>query len=265
MKLKRWIVPSIVTASVLISGGSVFAATAARHGQYATNWSSVTGNATSNAGSAGPSVNGGGGYGMMGGYGSGANGGGGYGMMGGYGSGANGSGGYGMMGGYGARGANRSLVNNAQLSQLVQQGEAGAVIDRKTNTVTYKGQNVTLVALASPHGKPNMTWEIDGLVNPTVVVSSKAQVRVTLVNTDWGYMHGFEVTTTPPPYPFMSMMAINTDFLLTPLPQRTTKSLQSAQYDTTAGLLNLRAGTYYYLCPVPGHAQQGMHGTLRIT
>ena len=247
MKLRHWIVPSIVATSVLIAGGSVFAATAARHGQYATNWSNVTGHATSNAGSAGPGANGGGGYGMMGGYGSGTNG-----------------GGYGMVGGYGS-GANRSLVNNAQLNQLVRQGEAGAIINRKTNTVTYKGQNVTLVALASPHGKPNMTWEIDGLVNPTVVVSSKAQVRVTLVNTDWGYMHGFEVTTSPPPYPFMSMMAINTDFFLMPLPPRTTKSLPSAQYDATSGLLNLRAGTYYYLCPVPGHAQQGMHGTLRVT
>jgi len=239
MKLKHWIVSSIVATSVLIVGGSVFAATVARHGQYAINWSAMMDQAPSNAGSAD--------YGMMGGYGAGANG-----------------GGYGMMGGYGA-GANRSLVNNAQLNQLVRQGEAGAIINRKANTVTYRNQSVTLVALASPHGKPNMTWEIDGLVNPTVVVSSKAQVRVTLVNTDWGYLHGVEVTTTPPPYPFMSMMAINTDFLLTPLPQRTTKALPSAQYDTTSGLLNLRAGTYYYLCPVPGHAQQGMHGTLRVT
>ena len=248
MKLKRWVMPSIVTASVLIAGGSVFAVTAAYHGQYANIWPTVTGQATSN----------------VGGYGSGANGGGGYGMMGGYGSGANGGGGYGMMGGYGSS-ANRSLVNNAQLSQLVRQGEAGAIIDRKTNTVTYKNQSVTLVALASPHGKPNMTWEIDGLVNPTVVVSSKAQVRVTLINTDWGYMHGFEVTTTPPPYPFMSMMFINNDFFLTPLPPRTTKSLTTARDDATSGVLNLRPGTYHYLCPVPGHAQQGMHGTLRIT
>ena len=232
MKLKRWVMPSIVTASVLIAGGSVFAVTAAYHGQYANIWPTVTGQATSNVG--------------------------------GYGSGANGGGGYGMMGGYGSS-ANRSLVNNAQLSQLVRQGEAGAIIDRKTNTVTYKNQSVTLVALASPHGKPNMTWEIDGLVNPTVVVSSKAQVRVTLINTDWGYMHGFEVTTTPPPYPFMSMMFINNDFFLTPLPPRTTKSLTTARDDATSGVLNLRPGTYHYLCPVPGHAQQGMHGTLRIT
>lgn len=174
------------------------------------------------------------------------------------------SGWYGMMGS-GAQGTNRSLVNNVQLIQLVRQGETGAIIDRKTNTVTYKNQSVTLVALASPHGKPNMTWEIDGLVNPTVVVSSKAQVRLTLVNTDWGYMHGFEVTASLPPYPFMSMMAVNNDFLLMPLPQRTTKSLTSAQYDSTSGLLNLRPGTYYYLCPVPGHAQQGMYGEIIVS
>ena len=65
MKLKHWIVPSIVAASVLIAGGSVFAATATHHGQYATNWSTVTGHAASNVGSVGSGVNGGGGYGRM--------------------------------------------------------------------------------------------------------------------------------------------------------------------------------------------------------
>ena len=65
MKLKRWIVPSIVATSVLIAGGSVFAATATHHGQYATNWSNVTGHAASNVGSVGSGVNGGGGYGRM--------------------------------------------------------------------------------------------------------------------------------------------------------------------------------------------------------
>ena len=66
MKLKHWIVPSIVATSVLIAGGSVFAATSTHHGQYATNWSTVTGHATSNVGSAGSGVNGGGGYSRMG-------------------------------------------------------------------------------------------------------------------------------------------------------------------------------------------------------
>ncbi|WP_258110521.1 hypothetical protein [Alicyclobacillus sp. SP_1] len=81
MKLKHWIVPSIVATSVLIAGGSVFAATSAHHGQYAPNWSTVTGHATANVESAGSGVNGGGGYSRMESAGSGVNGSGGYSRM----------------------------------------------------------------------------------------------------------------------------------------------------------------------------------------
>ncbi|MDA8064657.1 MAG: plastocyanin/azurin family copper-binding protein [Thermaerobacter sp.] len=178
-----------------------------------------------------------------------------------------GEGGYGgmmggMLGGYGANG--RNLLGNSQLTALVRRGEQGAKLDAKTDTVTYTGSSVTLVALASPHGKPNMTWEIDGLVNPTVRVNPGARVKVELVNTDWGYLHGFELTTTPPPYPFMAMMGINNDFLVMPLPPRTSKDLATAQYYTRSSSFTAASGTYYYICPVPGHAAAGMFGKLVV-
>lgn len=171
--------------------------------------------------------------------------------------------GFGGMLGFGQN-ARLSLDSRFQLAQLVRQGERGAVINRLADSVSYSGKNVTLVALASPHGEPNMTWEIDGLVNPTVRVPAGADVRVVLVNTDWGYMHGFELTTTSPPYSFMAMMDINSDFLLMPLPERTTQALSTARYPVRSGQPHLSAGTYHYLCPVPGHAEQGMYGTLKV-
>ena len=167
-----------------------------------------------------------------------------------------------MMGG--STTSNGPAISNDQLQQLVKQGEVGATINKAAKTVTYTGTNVNLVALASPHGVPNMTWEIDGLVNPTITIPAGAIVHVTLVNPDWGYMHGFEVTTTPPPYSQMPMMSIHDDFMLPPLPQRTTQSLNTAKYYSRSGQLTLQKGTYYYLCPVPGHAQQGMYGVLKI-
>jgi rusticyanin len=174
------------------------------------------------------------------------------------------SGGFGgMMGDYGASGG-AGLINNARLGSLVRQGELGATIDQKANTVTYSGSTVTLVALASPHGKPNMTWEIDGLVNPTVVVRPGAHVTVDLVNTDWGYMHGFELTQTPPPYSFMVMMDISSNFSLMPLPERTTKDLSTAQFYNSTWSFTVTSGTYYYLCQFPGHAEQGMYGKLVV-
>ncbi len=171
----------------------------------------------------------------------------------------------GMMGGGPAAWRTGRLVDRAGLQNLVREGEAGVQINRKTNTVRYPGRSAMIVALASPHGKPDMTWEIDGLVNPTLVVRAGARLTVTLVNADWGYLHGFELTPTPPPYPFMAMMSSATWFVVPPLPERTTKSLTTARYYSQSAALTVRSGVYYYLCPVPGHAQQGMYGRLVVT
>ncbi len=169
-----------------------------------------------------------------------------------------------MMGGTGsANGSTR--ISAASVAALVRQGETGARIDRAADTITYRGRTALVVALASPHGAPNMTWEIDGLVNPTIRIPAGTRVTVDLVNTDWGYWHGFELTPTPPPYPDMAMMGIANQFLLMPLPERTTQNLATAQYATRSGRFTATRGTYYYLCPVPGHAQQGMYGKLVIS
>jgi rusticyanin len=156
-------------------------------------------------------------------------------------------------------------VSAGAVSSLVGRGEQGATVDTAANTVTYAGRSVTLVALASPHGKPNMTWEIDGLVNPTLTVAPEAQVTVMLVNTDWGYMHGFELTTTPPPYPEMAMAGVSDTFFLMPLPPRTEKDPATASYYTRSASFTAATGTYHYLCPVPGHAAAGMFGTLVVS
>ena len=173
---------------------------------------------------------------------------------------------YGAMGSSmtGGGGASGGAITNASLAALVSRGEQGASIDPTANTVTYGGQTVTLVALASPDGKPNMTWEIDGLVNPTVVVQPAAQLDLVLVNTDWGYMHGFELTTSPPPYPYMAMAGVADSFFLMPLPPRTTKDTATASYYTRSASFTTAAGTYHYLCPVPGHAAAGMFGKLIV-
>ncbi|QSO48659.1 hypothetical protein [Alicyclobacillus mengziensis] len=63
-----------------------------------------------------------------------------------------------MMGG--STTSNGPAISNAQLQQLVKQGEVGATINKAANTVTYTGTNVNLVALASPHGVLNMTWRL---------------------------------------------------------------------------------------------------------
>ena len=249
---RRWVVGGAALGlAVALSAGVAVAISSGAGGAVAARVTS----ATTSSGGAGTSGYTGGGA-MMGGAWGGAGANGGIGSM---------MGGTTMMGGGSSMMGGGDEISAGALSSLVRRGEQGATLDTAANTVTYTGRSVTLVALASPHGEPNMTWEIDGLVNPAVTVAPGAQVTVMLVNTDWGYMHGFELTTTPPPYPEMAMMGISDTFFLMPLPPRTEKDTATASYYTRSASFTAAAGTYHYLCPVPGHAAAGMFGTLVVS
>ena len=146
---------------------------------------------------------------------------------------------------------------------LSQQAAATATIDRQTNTITYHGAQVQIVALASPDTGPDMTWNVDGLVNPTIVIPKGAAVTVDFFNADTGTPHGWELTATPPPYQYMAMM-----YAGVALPGAFAMPVGGATAQTwfgrTVQFAAADAGTFYYLCPVPGHAAQGMFGKLVI-
>jgi rusticyanin len=146
---------------------------------------------------------------------------------------------------------------------LLEQVAATATIDRQANIITYSTQQVEMVALASPDSGPDMTWNVDGLVNPTVVIPTGAHVTVHFFDADADHMHGWKLTTTSPPYPFMVMMDTPIAFpaaFAIPVSHATAQQWYGRIVQFTASV----AGTYYYLCPVPGHAQKGMHGTLIV-
>ncbi len=162
--------------------------------------------------------------------------------------------------------ASGSVWTSAHVAALVQQSEQGVTIDRATNTITYHGTHDLLVPLAAPAALhlPGMQWEIDGLINPTVVVPRGAQVTVDLVNADQGYMHGFEVTNAAPPFQEMAMMqgsgAFPGSFVMPILPETS-----QGQYHRSTQFTAATAGTYHYICPVPGHAAHGMAGTFVVS
>lgn len=158
-----------------------------------------------------------------------------------------------------------SRITGAHLTALVRSSERGGVINRATNSLTYTASPVMIVALAAPTAlrRPGLQWEIDGRINPTVIVPSHASVTVAVVNADKGYMHGFEVTTARPPFAWDAMrqgnLAFSGGFVHPLLPEsHGTFSLQRTTFRTT------NSDTYEYICPVPGHAQHGMAGILRV-
>ncbi len=169
----------------------------------------------------------------------------------------------GMMGGGSdiAQGATGGFVPARRMEALAAQ--VGHRVNRQGHTLVYRSAHVTLVALGAPGSRPGMYWQIDGINGPTVSVPAGATITVDFANGDPGHPHGFELTTAAPLYPRMAMMvgpvASNGAFIMpVPAPQG------NLWYATTATFTAPRPGTYYIICPVPGHAQQGMWATFIV-
>lgn len=166
-----------------------------------------------------------------------------------------------MAGMPGAGGGGAGLVPAARMEALAAVAARQATVNGRT--VTYRSSKVTLVALGAPGNRPGMFWQIDGLVNPTVRVPAGATITVRFADGDAGHPHGFEVTTATPPFPRMAMMAGQVGApgaFIMPVPA----PHGASWYSATTTFRAPPAGTYYYLCPVPGHAQQGMWGKLIV-
>ncbi len=124
---------------------------------------------------------------------------------------------------------------------------------------------MTIDLVAVQPGHEDQTFEVHGLVNPTLVVPLGAVVHFRLVNMDYGedMEHGGIVTHVPPPYPYMSMMATGPGLarVMPLLPWRSVEAVQQAHYAALEATFVAReAGTYWYVCPTPQHAEQGMYG-----
>lgn len=172
----------------------------------------------------------------------------------------------GMMGG-GAEipgGTKGGLIPGSRMEALAARAAQGARISG--STVTYSGARVALVALGAPGSRPGMFWQIDGVDGPdgpTVSVPDASTITVEFADGDPGHPHGFELTTAAPPYPRMAMMAgriaaPGAFIMPLPAPQRNLWYAASTTFRAPA------PGTYYFICPVPGHAQQGMWGRLIV-
>ena len=125
-------------------------------------------------------------------------------------------------------------------------------------TVTFRGKTVAIAVVANAPHHPDMSFEIGGLTNPTITVTQGSSVTLTFLNMDYGpYMdHGVVITATRPPYPAhvdRHLAGVLAHIRL--LPPRSRQRLARAHYaEGSVHFLAQKAGTYYYVCPIPGHA-----------
>ncbi len=153
-------------------------------------------------------------------------------------------------------------VSPAEATRLGNAVPAGASRDRAANRLTFTTASVRLVVLASP-SMPAERFRIAGMVDPTVVVPAGAQVHIELVNADEDMAHGLVVTPSGAASSWMPMMTSAPAFsgaALWFLGEATSAGMHAGTLSFTAA----SPGTYQYLCPLPGHAQEGMVGTFVV-
>ncbi len=154
-------------------------------------------------------------------------------------------------------------VSPAQAARLGYAAPAGATADHGANRLVFSTTSVDLVVLASP-SMPGESFRIAGMINPVVVVPSGAEVRIELVNADGDMAHGFVVAAqgaASSPMPMMTAAPAFPGAALWFLGESTSAGVHTGTLSFAAST----AGTYQYLCPVPGHAEEGMAGTFVVS
>jgi rusticyanin len=155
-------------------------------------------------------------------------------------------------------------VSASEATTLANQVPAGASVDRAANRIIFAGRGVNFTVVASPAGAPDETFQIAGLVNPTVVVPRGAHVAIQVVNADPDTGHGLVITASGTASSWMPMRTARPAFpgaAVWFLGNPTLAGMHSSTLSFTVGAPD----TYQYICPVPGHAQKGMVGTLMVS
>lgn len=152
----------------------------------------------------------------------------------------------------------------ADATTLGNQTPAGATIDTAARRLTFTTHTVHLVVLASP-AMPDENFRIAGMTNPTIVIPAGAHVVIELINADTDMAHGLVITsnadTATTSMPMMTAPPVFPGSALWFLGESTPAGMHTGTLTFTA----TTPGSYHYLCPVPGHAQEGMIGNLTVT
>ncbi len=153
-------------------------------------------------------------------------------------------------------------VSAAEARRLGTQVPAGASVNRADRIITFTTATVNLAVLASP-SMPAESFRIAGLTDPTISVPAGAHVTIELVNADSDMAHGLVIMPAGAAGSAMPMMTAAPSFpwaALWFLGNPTAAGMHAGTLSFTAA----SPGSYQYLCPVPGHAREGMAGTFTV-
>ncbi len=144
-------------------------------------------------------------------------------------------------------------ANPAQVKKLL--GEDSGKVSGKN--VVYSGKSVHVVAAMVLPGFPFPSFEVHDVKDATLEIPAGATVHFTVINTNKGFSHSFQITTDKPPFPVMPKITpvAGTGFI----PQVAGSTFHYADFTWKP-----KAGTYHYICTIPGHAATGMNGEIVV-
>jgi plastocyanin len=125
------------------------------------------------------------------------------------------------------------------------------------NLLTYSTPKIRLVVRTGPEDDM-LSYRIQGMRNPTLVVPVDAVLDVLFVNTDEDMRHDLRFGAVKPPLPLVPDVADTVG---------SAKLSHEANEQYSAQELTLRAvatGSFTYFCSVRGHAKGGMFGTIAV-
>jgi plastocyanin len=106
-----------------------------------------------------------------------------------------------------------------------------------------------------------MTFTVAGLTDPAIIVPRGAQVTVRFINNDTDEAHGWLITDSKPPFEFGQPSAPAIPGAYAGVIGDPTAAGDGAN---TITFTASGTGSYQYICPMPGHAQMGMHGSFAV-
>ena len=128
--------------------------------------------------------------------------------------------------------------------------------------LAFSGKRVVIPVVAVAPGAPGKTFEIHGMVNPTIMLPAGIHLRFELGNNDGTMPHGLAVTPKTPPYPDNVKREIKPPLAGTGYVNH--ESSGHGLHMRKTKWFTLKPGTYYYVCPVPTHAHSGMYGKIIV-
>ena len=157
-------------------------------------------------------------------------------------------------------GAKPATLTRAELTAAQKTATPGHIsADKKT--LAFSGKTVRLVENTWPDNDM-LSYRIDGLRNPTLVVPRGATIKILFVNTDEDMLHNIRFGAWQGTWPSVFTAAfVKKSVGAPPLPHISKTVLPGEQMTLR---IPAKPGTYAYFCTVRGHAPGGMWGKIIV-